>query len=256
MSRKGIIFLAPFFVLLLVLLGIFKFDLLLIKNIEVDINSANCLDGIDLKSLIALEGENIFLINDTSIEKKLTENYHCIKDIKLAKIFPHKVKLTIDGRRDLARIAKMTTEATSSSRSAFLDWTTPYSTESSFYVVDELGYVFKKTESTTSPLIYTDTDTLEIGSRFSSEIFKKISVVLHRLKENGLFNPNLEVQSRLGEDIFLVKNAEKLIFSLKKDIFGQLGSLQLILQKAKIEGKVVESVDLRFDKPVVVYGKR
>lgn len=256
MSRKGVIFLIPFFVLLLVLIGTFKFDLLLIKNIEVDINSANCLDGIDLRSLVALEGKNIFLISDASIEKKLIENYHCIKDVKVAKIFPHKVKLDINGRVDLARIAKMTTEATPSSGSAFLDWTTPHSTESSFFVVDELGYIFKKTESTASPLIYTDTDTLEIGSRFSGEIFKKISVVLSRLKETELFDPNLEVKSRLGEDIFVVKNAEKLIFSLKKDIFGQLGSLQLILQKAKIDGKVIESVDLRFDKPVVVYGKR
>ena len=50
-----------------------------------------------------------------------------------------------------------------------------------------------------------------------------------------------------------------LLFTLSKtrdsqdSIYNTLISLQLILNKAKMEGKLIKIVDLRFDKPVVEY---
>jgi len=44
-------------------------------------------------------------------------------------------------------------------------------------------------------------------------------------------------------------------FSLTKDPDFQLTTLQNILTKAKINKKKVKSIDLRFDKAVVIYGK-
>ncbi len=41
------------------------------------------------------------------------------------------------------------------------------------------------------------------------------------------------------------------VFSKEKDLNFQVASLQFILWRAKIEGKVPYFVDLRFDKPVV-----
>jgi hypothetical protein len=38
-----------------------------------------------------------------------------------------------------------------------------------------------------------------------------------------------------------------------KIFLRQVASLQLILHKAKIESALMESVDLRFDRPVVIY---
>jgi len=40
-------------------------------------------------------------------------------------------------------------------------------------------------------------------------------------------------------------------FSLEKDLIFQVNSLQVILKRAKIEGKVFEKIDLRFGKPVI-----
>jgi len=40
-------------------------------------------------------------------------------------------------------------------------------------------------------------------------------------------------------------------FSSQSEINKQLDSLQLILQRAKIEGRLITTIDLRFDKPVV-----
>ena len=43
---------------------------------------------------------------------------------------------------------------------------------------------------------------------------------------------------------------------LKQALQKQVVSLQLILQKAKIDGREIDTVNLYFDKPVVTYGKR
>lgn len=42
------------------------------------------------------------------------------------------------------------------------------------------------------------------------------------------------------------------VFSSHRDLVFQLDSLQFILNRTKIEGKLPERVDLRFDKPVIV----
>ncbi|MFZ5366433.1 MAG: hypothetical protein ACOZBZ_04080 [Patescibacteria group bacterium] len=45
----------------------------------------------------------------------------------------------------------------------------------------------------------------------------------------------------------------KVFFSREKDLSGQVASLQLILGRSKIEGKIPLEIDLRFDKPVLIY---
>jgi hypothetical protein len=44
----------------------------------------------------------------------------------------------------------------------------------------------------------------------------------------------------------------KVTFSSQKDIMGQIASLQYILSHLKMEGREFSSLDLRFDKPVIV----
>lgn len=43
------------------------------------------------------------------------------------------------------------------------------------------------------------------------------------------------------------------LLSLEKDISPQFASLQFILWRSKIEGKMPKRIDLRFDKPVIRY---
>jgi len=43
------------------------------------------------------------------------------------------------------------------------------------------------------------------------------------------------------------------IFSKEKDYTDQIASLQFILERSKIEGKVPSKIDLRFSKPVLTY---
>lgn len=50
-----------------------------------------------------------------------------------------------------------------------------------------------------------------------------------------------------------LESGEEIMFSAKKDIQTQVSSLQLILSRLKIEGKRFLRLDMRFDKPVIVF---
>ena len=70
-----------------------------------------------------------------------------------------------------------------------------------------------------------------------------------------LLNGTLEVTSTSrtedGSLQVATKNNLVIIFSLKKDLAGQVRSLQTILAKAKIDNKTIQKVDFRFSKTII-----
>lgn len=63
-----------------------------------------------------------------------------------------------------------------------------------------------------------------------------------------------EVKSSTGSSILVtLKDGGDVLFSAKKSLREQVSSLQLILSRLTIEGKRFKSLDLRFEKPSVVY---
>lgn len=91
---------------------------------------------------------------------------------------------------------------------------------------------------------------LNIEQRFSekeSEITQSLSrgLKLHLIEFETIkvVSPR-EIEVWLEEGILILFNSEK-------DVDIQLDSLQLILSRAKIEGKTIKKIDLRFDKPVI-----
>lgn len=58
-----------------------------------------------------------------------------------------------------------------------------------------------------------------------------------------------------SQSAYIVKQKEgqEIILTSSKDIKMQVATLQLILSKLTIEGKTLSRVDLRFDKPIVVF---
>lgn len=80
-----------------------------------------------------------------------------------------------------------------------------------------------------------------IGERAAQKIYNK------------LISLNLEIKkvSVSSKNDLLVEGTYKIYFSLEKNIDFQLASLQLILNKAKIESDKVEYIDLRFERPVI-----
>ncbi|MBI4036980.1 hypothetical protein HY385_00990 [Candidatus Daviesbacteria bacterium] len=235
---------------------IWQLHLLDIHKINVEIQNAKCVDEQNLKLALGLSGKNILLIKSKEVNKKLIAKYPCLREVQIEPQSLNTVKVLATGRTALASVAPITTstltldnqEATPSSSSALLNWSFPPFPINKTEIVDETGVIFGGDNTNLLTLFLPNQD-LKIGQLVDLPGFDKIAIVLSKL-------PKLEiliVRAKVEEDNLLIDAEPKIAFSLEKDILRQLASLQLILQKAKIDKKPMEIIDLRFDKPVITY---
>ncbi len=73
--------------------------------------------------------------------------------------------------------------------------------------------------------------------------------------ENDLRKKQIDFSSVSRQNdsyIITLQNSSKVTFSPQKDIMTQIASLQYILSHLTMEGRQFSSLDLRFDKPVIV----
>lgn len=231
-----------------------------INKINVAINNAGCVTEEVLRVESGLSGGNIFLISEETIKRKLFDKFICIKDISLKRQFPGALNMTVEGRVAIANLMTYTgnkkpasldlsnLEASPSSGSALLDWSVPQPASQPF-LVDDNGVLFAEFQGGDLPKLFLPEQTVKVGQRLDEGLFKKISTVFTETKK---YEINIS-EAEVSDQDFLILNSQKVAFSLKKDILKQLVSLQLILQKAKIDESMIETVDLRFDKPVVKF---
>ena len=76
----------------------------------------------------------------------------------------------------------------------------------------------------------------------------------HVLIEKQLKAKHIPFNSVKAEDdkyIITLQDDAKVTFSAKKDIMTQISSLQFILSRLTMEGKLFSQLDLRFEKPVI-----
>ncbi len=74
------------------------------------------------------------------------------------------------------------------------------------------------------------------------------------LIKDGLKKKNIEFVDVVDNSNYYeisLKDKSVVIFSKEKDIKGQIASLQFILARLTMEGKLFVSLDLRYDKPVI-----
>ena len=244
-------------VIIVTVLLLWKMELFTIKKVEIEKNNADCLDDKNLLSKYNILKENIIFINEGDLNKTILEKNICVKNIFLEKKIPNTLKIIINGRKGFARIVKYNDhnqinldnlESSSSSQAALLDWSFS-SSESVNYIVDEEGLIFTQKEEDNLPMIYLSEQILEVGKKIENIDFSKIVQLFVKLPQmNRSFT-----QVKISEHRLQIKNDQKIVFSLEKDILMQLASLHLILEKAKIDNRSMDSIDLRFDKPVVKY---
>lgn len=253
--RKIIIFLIVIFIFLILL---WKVELFNVKKIEVEKNNDKCLEKQNILSEFNLKNKNIFLINEEEINKNILKKYICIKKVYLEKKFPSTIKIIINERKGLARVVNYKKqnllsfkdlEATASSQTALLNWSFLNSSESGNFIVDDEGLIFDQNVENNLPIIFIPEQILEIGKKINNIDFSKVALLLNKLVQMNIY----VTQTQITEKNLQMKNEQKLVFSLEKDILKQIASLHLILDKAKIDDTTMEIIDLRFDRPVVKY---
>lgn len=78
---------------------------------------------------------------------------------------------------------------------------------------------------------------------------EELKILLH--KNNISFSSI--ISSSDSAYLLIGPQGEEIVFSSKKNLDSQVSSLQLILSRLTIEGKGFKRLDLRFDKPVIVF---
>jgi len=200
-----------------------------IKKISCLLNNTDCPDKL-LADLMRLSlGKNSFFLSAKKVTLQIKEDYPQLEEVKIKKNLPSGINFFLTTRQPQVAI-----------------------NGDKFHLVDEFGVVIEKKDTPGDyPLVFFDPPAnLKIGDQFSQpEILKTISVIIGlklRLIEPKFAKiiSDTQIEIQLKDDI-------QTIFSLKKEVIVQLDSLQLILSRAKIEGRTLGRVDLRFDKPIV-----
>ena len=254
-KRLLLLLLIPVFALL-----IFKSNFFVIRKVSVQTKEVSCVMNEALTAELSLLGQNILFLDDKKITEKIKEKYLCLEDIKLERRFPGEIKLLVSGRVPLTRVVTYqqtpgldlsSSDASPSSQSALIDWSS-LSFASPQFLADKKGVLFALSSDENFPLFFVPEQTVKLSQRLDAGLFEKVFLIF-----NGLNKEGIKVQeAKLVDQDLLIYNPQKIAFSLKKDVNRQLISLQLILQKATIDDRKMELIDLRFNKPIVVYNPK
>lgn len=234
----------------------------LLKTTEVVITQSgiSCATDGEILQKIAVTGKNYWEINQTRLESDLINQFPCVSSASFSYRFPNQIKLEVTNRTPIATVVSYLpkpqllfteSEATPSSSSASLDWSFP-ELSPGYLVVDQLGKVFSAQDVSWLPLLLIEQEKLEVGDDFDDQLFTNLAMVIKKLPQIGI--PAYRFK-KVGEYL-LADSKPAVAVNLKSDINIQLASLQLILSKTKIDSKELEVVDLRFNKPVVVYSSK
>lgn len=245
--KIALIFITSFFVIGGIILFL-KSDFWLVKKISCQ---PPCQSDVQSQLTSLTEGKNILFLSSKVISQKVLETFLIVKEAKIKKRLPNKLVYEFKIKEpQVALIFEVPLEspkvASDSSKPEFL-------TTGEFLIVDSEGVLLEKAESSNLPLLLLKgLLDLQVGQKVDQEEILITLKIIRDLKL-ALFEPKLgKIVFDRTLEIWLSDNLE-VFFSLMKEEKPQLDSLQFIFSRAKIEGKKIKKVDLRFDKPVVIY---
>ena len=243
LRRLFIIILASLFIF-----EIFKLNLFTVQKVEIKKTLADCASETILREKSALLNKNIFLINEKNVQDNLKENFICIKNINFSKSLPNKIKMHVIGRTAIATaVAIKDWEASASS--LIQSTATPSASQiADRYMIDDEGIIFGKNDNYSDlPEVEVIGVELMVAGSLPNDHLKKYLKILEELK-------SLKIDSKqtfILKDLLITNSLPKIAFNLENNIEIQIASLQLIVQKAKIDESTLVFIDLRFDKPIV-----
>jgi len=202
-----------------------------IKTIEINKLSNNWLP----LGIKGFKGENLLVLSTTDIEQKIVNNNPDIKSAEVKKIYPDKLKITIELYRPFV-VLKVS---------------------NGFFILTEDGRIIEKKRKIESNLPIINFYQLlsyyyfNTGDRLE---YKDLQGALKFLKasENlGLKIVSIDISGNNMIGFNLVN--QKVVFSTKKNFGKQEYELRTIVKQFLIQGKKFKSLDLRFNKPVVKF---
>lgn len=252
-----------------------------LTNVTLQAQDLTCTDKDQVLGYLKSLNISYFSFKKEELEMQVKQKFFCIGKIDTEISFPDKLNVQVWGRNPAFIIKDIMTdlnanpqvvlpdnpiEATESTRAAvpakYMDEILKNSkeaSESALFLVDEEGVIFNQIQGETNlPMISLFSQELKVGGRLQSDLVKKARDIINKLVEMNIPSDNIIII----EDRLIVDSKPRILFSLNRPLDRQTASLQLIVAEAKMNSvssngdeKFVESIDLRFNKPIVIYSK-
>jgi len=174
-----------------------------------------------------LLGQRIFRTHLDAVADEIEHKFLPVGNVVIKRKYPQTVAVEISERKPLVKVAQ------------------PGGRE---YLLDKEGVLYSEVVPGIGDLrlvtLELGTD-LGLGQKVGAEV-----VALVLLEESPV-----QAVKLVGQEMIEVRagDGRVIFFSRQKNLTDQIRSLQTIMQKYRIEGKQLKSVDLRYDQPVVKY---
>lgn len=222
------------FLLALALAGLALFlrcDFWRISRVDCRDNGAACSADLWVELTSESLGKNILFLSVNKFSQKISRNHPEYFQIKIKKRLPNKLLFEMVVRRAVVALKQ---------------------SNGDYYLADEEGVVLEKTDKIVGyPQIFLDQEVgLVIKEKIQDEPILKLIEIINQCRLR-LLEPKeaKKISSRAAEINF--QEGFQVLFSIEKNFSEQLDTLQFILDRTKIEGKKLKSIDLRFEKPIV-----
>ena len=220
----------PFFGIVLIGFGLYKIfaTLFLVKTIKIAGEQGEVLKGIE-----KLGNQNLLLLNKEKWEKEIGKENPLLEEIEIKKNLPSEVVIEFKKRKPKAAIFDPRLQ--------------------SFFLIDKEGVIVeRKEEEERLPFIVAHLQNFKIGDRIKNRNINLVLALILSLEED-LEKAKFEIDEKKGIlKVTLEKNILILI-DLEKEVKETVFALQILMKKFKIEGKWPKKIDLRFEKPILVF---
>lgn len=235
-----------FFILLFFAGGLFwRSDLLRFRRLDCFLENQPCPQETWAGIFDLITGRSLLSFSRPALEEKISRKYPQFSQATAKIVFPDKLTVSLRARDPLLLTAWLSSLPPEGSPSAEL------------WLADWEGIVLEKSLSPSSlPVVFflsPSPPPLSVGFDFRRYQLEKVFILSRLLLEKGLVFTIGQTEVKEQKLTVRLASGPQVTFSLEKDGSSQVGSLQLILARAKMEQKTFRSADLRFAKPVVVF---
>lgn len=213
-------------------LQLLKGDFFRIKQVVCFENSSSCQSDLWLKVNSLTLGKNIIFLSPQKITQEIDNQLPTIGSVKVEKKLPNKLIVRLDKRKPIAAIE----------------------TGSEYWLTDYQGIILEKLDQPADlPLIIGGGSNISSDNQRveSSSILASLDY-LYKLLFNSIEAYRVEIINSSELAVYL-RTGPKVLVSVENSHQQQVDSLQLVLTRTKIEGRKIKEIDLRFDKPVIIF---
>ncbi len=203
-----------------------------VKYIQLQVPTA----GIQIKGISSLQNQNLVFLSENVTQELILKNNPYVKTVALTKEYPDTVILTLSLNRPRAYLK----------------------VQDGYYLLTDKAYILEKSreiKSTKLPVItyYQNVPfaTNQAGQQLMAKDIQDSLFFLNKLQSMKVSINSIDIAGfhMLG----LYTENQKYFFSSEKDINTQKYQLEAAISEFNVSGKKIKSLDLRFDKPVVVF---